>query len=54
MIIVINGQLAFGKTVLDALMARGDEVIAVYCEPDGKAERPDPIKLAAIQFGLPV
>ena len=52
--IVVNGQQAFGKSVLEALMARGDKVIAVYCEPDGNADRPDPIKSAAIQFGLPV
>ena len=52
--IVINGQQAFGKSVLEALVARGDEVIAVYCEPDADPERLDPIKLAAVQFGLPV
>ncbi len=27
--IVINGQQAFGKSVLDALLERGDAVIAV-------------------------
>jgi len=52
--IVVNGQQAFGKSVLEALMERGDEVIAVYCEPDRDAGRPDPIKSAAIQFSLPV
>ena len=29
--IVVNGQQAFGKSVLEALVERGDEVIAVYC-----------------------
>ncbi|MDA1100147.1 MAG: methionyl-tRNA formyltransferase [Proteobacteria bacterium] len=52
--IVINGQQAFGKSVLDALLARGDEVIAVYCEPDREGGRPDPIKQAALDRGLPI
>ena len=52
--IVINGQQAFGKSVLDALLERGDNVVAVYCEPDGEGGRPDPIKLAAQEHGLPI
>ncbi len=52
--IVINGQQAFGKSVLDALLERGDDVIAVYCEPDREGGRPDPIKQAALDHGLPV
>ncbi len=52
--IVINGQQAFGKSVLDALLERGDDVNAVYCEPDREGGRPDPIKQAALDHGLPV
>ena len=52
--IAINGQQAFGKSVLDALLERGDDVIAVYCEPDREGGRPDPIKAAALEHGLPI
>jgi len=52
--IVVNGQQAFGKNVLDALVERSDEVVAVFCEPDVDAERLDPIKTAALQYGFPV
>ncbi len=52
--IVVNGQQAFGKSVLEALSARGDDVIAVYCEPDREGGRLDPIKQAALDLGLPI
>ena len=51
--IVVHGQQAFGKAVLGALIDRGDEVIAVYVAPD-KGSRPDPLKEAAVERGLPV
>lgn len=51
--IVVNGQQAFGKTVLEALLERGEEIVGVYCEPD-KGERIDPIKEAALAHNLPV
>lgn len=51
--IIVNGQQAFGKTVLDALLERGEQVVGVYCEPD-KGERIDPIKEAALQHDLPL
>ena len=52
--IVIHGQQAFGKAVLDALLERGEEVVGVFCAPD-KAGRPlDPIKEFALEKGLPV
>jgi methionyl-tRNA formyltransferase len=52
--ILVNGQQAFGKAVLDALLERGDEVVGVYCEPDREGRPPDPIKAAALEHGLPV
>lgn len=52
--IVVHGQQAFGKSVLEALVARGENVIAVYCAPQ-KAGRPaDPLQEAAVAHRLPV
>ena len=52
--IIVHGQQAFGKSVLDALLARGEEVIGVYCEPDKEGRPHDSIKAAALEYGLPV
>ena len=53
--IVINGQQAFGKACLDAIVAKGtDEVVAVYTAPDVEGRPPDPVKQAALEHGLPV
>jgi methionyl-tRNA formyltransferase len=52
--IVVNGQQAFGKAVLDKLIERGEEVIAVYCAPEKEGQRPDPLKEAALAHNLPV
>jgi len=52
--IVVNGQQAFGKSVLDELMKRGEQVIAVYCAPEKEGQRPDPLKEAALGYSLPV
>ena len=47
--IVVHGQQAFGKSVLEALLERGEDVVAVYCAPD-KEDRPiDPIKELALE-----
>jgi len=52
--IVVHGQQAFGKAVLEALLKRGDNVIAVYVAPEKPGAKPDPLKEAAIAAGLPV
>src|SRR5262245_33179129 len=54
--IVVHGQQAFGKSVLDALLERGENVIAVYCapEPAQGGGRMDPLKEAALAHHLPV
>ena len=52
--IIVMGQQAFGKTVLEALLARGDDVAAVYCAPDKEGRPFDPIKAFALEKGLPV
>ncbi len=52
--IVVNGQQAFGKAVLDALVERGEDVVAVYSASKRPGGRPDPLKEAAVAHGLPV
>lgn len=50
--IAIIGQQAFGKSVLEAFLARGDEVAAVFCAPEKPGARPDPLRLAAEELGI--
>ena len=52
--IALIGQQAFGKAVLDALLERGEDVIAVYCAPDREGARPDPLKEAALDHKIPL
>ena len=52
--IVLNGQQAFGQAVLEALIDRGDDVVAVYCEPDDNPSRPDPLHQSAQDRGIQV
>jgi methionyl-tRNA formyltransferase len=52
--IVVHGQQAFGKAVLEALLQRGEEVIAVYVAPEKPGAKADPLKEAAIAAKLPV
>ena len=52
--IVLNGQQAFGQAVLEALLDRGDNVVAVYCEPDTDPGRKDPLHQSAQDSGIEV
>jgi methionyl-tRNA formyltransferase len=54
--IVVHGQQAFGKSVLEALLERGEDVVGVYCapEPAQGGGRMDPLKEAALARNLPV
>ncbi|MGI9305384.1 MAG: methionyl-tRNA formyltransferase, partial [Gammaproteobacteria bacterium] len=52
--IIFNGQQAFGKSVLEALLERGEDVVGVYCAPEKEGQRPDPLKEFAVEKGLPV
>ena len=52
--IVIVGQQAFGKAVLEAFIARGDEVAGVFAAPERPGARPDPLVVAAQERGLTV
>jgi methionyl-tRNA formyltransferase len=45
--IAIVGQQDFGKAVLEAFRARGDEVAAVFCAPEKAGARADALKGAA-------
>ena len=52
--IAIIGQQDFGKAVLEAFLARGDEVGAVFCAPEKEGARPDALRAAAEEKGLKV
>ena len=52
--IVVHGQQAFGKAVLEALLGRGDDVVAVYAALEAPGAKADPLKEAALAAGLPV
>jgi methionyl-tRNA formyltransferase len=52
--IVIVGQQAFGKAVLEAFIARGDEVAGVFAAPERPGTRPDPLVVAAQERALTV
>jgi len=52
--IAIIGQQAFGKAVLDAFLARGDSVAGVFVAPDEPGSRPDALRAAAEEKGVPV
>ena len=53
--LIINGQQAFGKAALEAILEKGtDEVVAVYTAPDKEGRPPDPVKQAALDHGLPL
>jgi methionyl-tRNA formyltransferase len=50
--IAIIGQQDFGKAVLEAFLARGDEVAGVFCAPEKEGAKADPLRLAAQEKGL--
>jgi methionyl-tRNA formyltransferase len=52
--IVIVGQQAFGKTVMEAFLARGDTVAGVFAAPGRPGGRPDPQVQAAEEKKLPL
>jgi methionyl-tRNA formyltransferase len=52
--IVVHGQQAFGKAVLEALVQRGENVIAAYVAPEKAGQKADPLKEAALAAKLPV
>jgi methionyl-tRNA formyltransferase len=52
--VAITGQQDFGKAVLEAFLARGDEVAGVFCAPEKPGGRPDALKVAAQEKGVKV
>jgi methionyl-tRNA formyltransferase len=52
--VAIVGQQDFGKAVLEAFLARGDQVAGVFCAPEKPGARPDALKVAAQDKGVEV
>ena len=52
--IVLHGQQAFGKAVLERLLERGEDVVAVCCAPEKEGGAPDPLAEAAREGKLPL
>ena len=52
--IAIIGQAPFGQSVLDALVERGESVVAAFCPPDREGQSYDPLKEAALKHEIPV
>ncbi len=52
--IVVHGQQAFGRAVLEKLLERGENVVAVCTAPDKEGRPVDPLKELALEKGLPV
>jgi methionyl-tRNA formyltransferase len=50
--VVIVGQQAFGKAVMEAFVNRGDEVAGVFAAPERPGARPDPLVVAAQEQGF--
>ncbi len=52
--IVIHGQQAFGRAVLEKMLERGENVVAVCTAPDREGRPMDPLKELAQEKGLPI
>jgi methionyl-tRNA formyltransferase len=52
--LVVHGQQAFGKAVLERLLEGEDEVVGVFCAPDREGRPTDPLKELALERNLPV
>ena len=52
--IAIIGQQDFGKAVLEAFLARKDEIAGVFCAPEKAGARADALRAAAQERGLQV
>ncbi len=52
--IVIHGQQAFGRAVLERLIEREEDIVAVCTAPDKEGRPLDPLKQLALEQGLPV
>jgi len=52
--IVLIGQAAFGAKVLETLLGKEENVVAVYTPPDKPGGQPDPLKEAAVSKKISV
>lgn len=52
--IIVHGQQAFGKAVLEALIDRDENIVGVYCAPDREGRPEDPLKTFAVEKGFDV
>jgi methionyl-tRNA formyltransferase len=52
--IVLHGQQAFGEAVLQKLLERGEDVVAVCCAPTKEGKPEDPLALLAKNKGIPL
>jgi len=52
--IAVIGQAAFGQSVLDALVKKGEHVVGAFCPPDKEGRPADPLKTSAQGHGIPV
>jgi len=52
--IALLGQAAFAEKALEALVKHGDQIVHVFAPPDPPAGRPDPLKVKALELGLPL
>jgi methionyl-tRNA formyltransferase len=50
--LAIIGQQAFGKSVLEAFLARGTTVAGVFCAQEKPGAKPDPLRVAAEERGV--
>ena len=52
--IAFIGQQDFGKAALEAFVARGDQVVGVFCKPEKPGDKPDALLQAAQALNLRV
>ncbi len=52
--IVVHGQQGFGKAVLERLLERGEDIVAVCCAPTKEGKPEDPLAQYAREQGLPL
>jgi methionyl-tRNA formyltransferase len=52
--IIVIGQAAFGAKTVEALLERGERIVAVYGPPERPDSRPDPIKEIGLSRNIPV
>ena len=52
--IVVHGQQAFGKAVLEKLLERDENVVAVFCAPTKEGRPQDPLAALTEEKGLPL